>query len=413
MYKGMVNSPETTITNNISNSDTLIYVLDPTRVPSELPNVMTLGTSSNAETVKVLSMDGSALTVERGFQGTPIAWNVGTIIARNFTEYDYEALRINVSNLGSTDENKGASLVKIHDADGNFTSDNVEGALKENAAGISEVNLSLSHRNLLDNPFFTVNQRGLTSYANGTGYCVDRWNRGNPYAVDVYDNYIQITSGVNNGFFTQKLENVFVKLPNKEVTASVIAEVVSGTAYLSIRDGSSKSVEIKTGLTTISKTIINSPTEDNITIYASPGAVIKLYAVKLELGSKSTLANDLPMDYGKELAVCQRYQHIPDTSTICEIGIGIAISTTSLRIPIKFPVRMRDLPVLSVAPSEFQVSDFSGAPIVLTGLSINSAQNGLDSTVLIATVASGLTQFRTYQLTPVTAGNKMIFSANL
>lgn len=97
MYKGLVNSPETTITNNISNTDTLIYVLDPTRVPSELPNLMTIGTSSTAETIRVLSIDGNAITVERGVQGTPIAWNAGTIIARNFTEYDYEALRQNVT----------------------------------------------------------------------------------------------------------------------------------------------------------------------------------------------------------------------------------------------------------------------------------------------------------------------------
>ncbi|HQE50228.1 MAG TPA: hypothetical protein PKV93_12870, partial [Fervidobacterium sp.] len=69
MFKGMVNSPETTITNDINAGDTIIYVLDETKVPEELPNLMTLGTGTSAETVKVLEVNGNALTVERGFQG--------------------------------------------------------------------------------------------------------------------------------------------------------------------------------------------------------------------------------------------------------------------------------------------------------------------------------------------------------
>ena len=105
MFKGVANSPETTITNNISNSDTLIYVLDETRIP-EPPNLMVLGTGVGAETIKVLSIDGNAITVERGFQGIPRAWNAGTIIARNFTEYDYNTLVENVKTLkGNTDTN--------------------------------------------------------------------------------------------------------------------------------------------------------------------------------------------------------------------------------------------------------------------------------------------------------------------
>ncbi len=197
MYDGMVNSPETTITNNISNSDTIIYVLDPSRVPAELPNLMTLGNGTNAETVIVTAIDDNALTVERGFQGTPAAWNAGTVIARNFTEYDYNALKENIleldsnkeplikdatskttpvdadtlpltdsaasgatkkitwsniktalkayfdtkyvslMNLVSTDNEKGASLVGIEDADGHYEGNTVEEALAEAANLIS------------------------------------------------------------------------------------------------------------------------------------------------------------------------------------------------------------------------------------------------------------------------------------
>lgn len=98
MYSGVVNSPETTITNNIGVSDTIIYVLDPARVPAP-PNLMTLGTGTNAETVKVLSIADNALTVERGFQGVAKDWLAGTIIARNFTAYDHDAVKANIEDL--------------------------------------------------------------------------------------------------------------------------------------------------------------------------------------------------------------------------------------------------------------------------------------------------------------------------
>ena len=99
MYKGVVNSPETTITNDISNTDTLIYVLDESRVPDDLPNLMTIGTGTNAETIKVVSKAGSAILAIRGFQGIAKSWPTGSIIARNFTEYDYNALMENINTL--------------------------------------------------------------------------------------------------------------------------------------------------------------------------------------------------------------------------------------------------------------------------------------------------------------------------
>lgn len=102
MFKGVVNSPETTITNDISNTDTLIYVLDGTRVPANLPNIMTLDTGTNAETIKVLSITSNAITVERGFQGIAKAWTAGTVISRNFTEYDYNALIENIGEVNSS-----------------------------------------------------------------------------------------------------------------------------------------------------------------------------------------------------------------------------------------------------------------------------------------------------------------------
>jgi len=116
MYPGMINSPETTITNNINESDTIIYVLDPARVP-EPPNLMTLGTGTNAETVKVLEINDNAITVERGFQGVAKSWPAGTVIARNFTEYDYNALKENIEDLEATKETPQGAQAKANAAE--------------------------------------------------------------------------------------------------------------------------------------------------------------------------------------------------------------------------------------------------------------------------------------------------------
>ena len=100
MYAGMINSPETTITNSLGPADTTIYVLDPSRVPTP-PNLMTLGTGTNAETVLVTGLSDNALTVVRGYQGIAKDWLPGTIIARNFTEYDHAAFKANITDLGT------------------------------------------------------------------------------------------------------------------------------------------------------------------------------------------------------------------------------------------------------------------------------------------------------------------------
>ena len=39
----------------------------------------------------------------------------------------------------------------------------------------------------------------------------------------------------------------------------------------------------------------------------APGYSFNIVAIKLELGSVSTLANDPPADYGEQLALCQCY----------------------------------------------------------------------------------------------------------
>jgi len=97
MYPGMVNSPQTELASAIDNQQTTIPLLDASKLPPA-PNLATIGVGEDAETILYTGVSGNDLTgVTRGFQGAAKAWVQGTKVARNFTAYDYDALRQNVA----------------------------------------------------------------------------------------------------------------------------------------------------------------------------------------------------------------------------------------------------------------------------------------------------------------------------
>lgn len=99
MYKGKVNSPATLLVETIDSSVTSIKVADGSVFPKG-PNVAVIGTDGNAETIKYDSINGNILVgCVRGFQGKASVWDKDTIIARNFTEYDLDAIQENILEL--------------------------------------------------------------------------------------------------------------------------------------------------------------------------------------------------------------------------------------------------------------------------------------------------------------------------
>lgn len=99
MYPGVANSPETFLKENVAPEGTTLYVGD-SSVFGELPTLAVIGTDQNAETVLVKSKkpDGG-LEVQRGLEGIARKWKKATIIARNFTNYDYKVLVENIDKL--------------------------------------------------------------------------------------------------------------------------------------------------------------------------------------------------------------------------------------------------------------------------------------------------------------------------
>ena len=101
MYSGVVNSPETYLKETLAQGATVMYVANGT-VFGALPTLATIGDSENAETVLVKSKrsDGG-YDIQRGFEGNDKKWDKATTVARNFTNYDYQTLVYNITNVNN------------------------------------------------------------------------------------------------------------------------------------------------------------------------------------------------------------------------------------------------------------------------------------------------------------------------
>ena len=99
MYSGVANSPETYLKENVAPEGTTIYLND-TSVLGDLPTLAVIGTDQNAETVLVKSKrsDGG-LEIQRAVEGLAKKWEKATVVARNFTNYDYKTLKENIELL--------------------------------------------------------------------------------------------------------------------------------------------------------------------------------------------------------------------------------------------------------------------------------------------------------------------------
>lgn len=101
MYDGVVNSPETYLTQNLAADATIIYVAD-SSVFGNLPNLAVIGTDQNAETILIkLKRSDGGLDVQRALEGPAKRWEKTTAIARNFTNFDYQQIKNNIEKLNT------------------------------------------------------------------------------------------------------------------------------------------------------------------------------------------------------------------------------------------------------------------------------------------------------------------------
>ena len=238
-------------------------------------------------------------------------------------------------------------------------------------AANARVNLGifLSNKNLLNNWDFRnpVNQRGLNTTAAGSShlYWLDRWqnihlNFENSREWILTQDGITATGvSADERFLEQRLEFPSLYI-GKQVTLSIeytgagVRGRLGTTASPFFEASSTKTVG---SFTTIFSSVAG---EQRVILNLDPSLGGVIHRVKLEFGSVSTLANDPPMDFGRELVVCQRYYEksynllIPPGSTTRQMQGEIPIGSTpgSLGVfshgSVSFKVRKRIDPTIKI-----------------------------------------------------------------
>lgn len=257
----------------------------------------------------------------------------------------------------------------------------------------ANISAGASNRNLLDNPFFTVNQRDFTSVTATNGvYAVDRWkiNNGGGTGSTISvtsQGYIQLTTGSTYISFQQMFGAN--ELEGKTVTMSVND---NGTIYsYSFTVPTRGSADVTAG-TFVFKTgcscnffVMNTSSAYgyNIQLSIGTGYSATIRAVKLELGSYSTLANDVPPDYVKELEKCKYYfERIQARNVVTSIGAGYNDGYNTM------------YGVLKIAPKR-QTPSVSGSSLIVgtTSLNVTSSSKGMyafasDGSVVLQIIAN-------------------------
>lgn len=230
-----------------------------------------------------------------------------------------------------------------------------------------------SNRNLLDNPWFTVNQRGAATVSS-VGYYLDRWYSYNNYTVTA--NGITTTSA---GSFDQTLESALKTALNGQ-TVTMSAKLADGTVYSATGTyysayGSTYAIGSGGGITFYI-------TGDGKARYTF-GNNLSIRAVKLELGSHSTLANDVPPDYSEELRKCKYYfERVKTAGNALSLGIGYNDGYNTM------------YGVMKIEPKRVTPS-LSGSSLLIGTTSLNTTSSsktiysfGSDGTVVMQIVAT-------------------------
>lgn len=276
--------------------------------------------------------------------------------------------------------------------------------------------------NLLDNPWFTVNQRGTGTYPLTTAaYFIDRWKSSGGNTLTINTNGIKMVSGTGTHQNLIQANPVIEGLLGKTVTASVMSQtgVISSVTFTlpssissgSLYDGGSVTVDGVALKVHIANTYSGLPSGYAFWLYSSATAQTVTYrAVKLELGTVSTLANDTPPNYAEELAKCQRYfvRFAPTAYTTVWNGVCINTSTFAFNITTPVPMRVSNNMTISFTGTlDFVEQTTSGAALrSVTGLTVYVPVSNSNLLRVLATTASTLGTnnlgcIYTYAYTPV------------
>lgn len=286
----------------------------------------------------------------------------------------------------------------------------------------------VSNRNLLDNPWFTVNQRGQSVYSStNLIYTLDRWKLRSDDAtkgISVSTDGVTLDSGATMTLYQLINEEMYSYLRGKNITFSILLSdgtIKSATAVFPDNDPSTTQVLLNIQITgQWYLRIIYVPGSNNPWHYeihnwgvAAPTS-LSVRATKLEIGEVSTLAMDTAPNYPEELLKCQRYFiRLSGGTNGVNFAFGKAHDATVARAIINFPTKMRKTPTLgySNVGDAFFTTWGTNERVYATALAINGAYDRTDAVTLDFT-STGMTADET-MFFGVKASGYIDFSADL
>jgi hypothetical protein len=183
-----------------------------------------------------------------------------------------------------------------------------------------------------------VNQRGVSGSISATGYFYDRWLL-NSGTVTVASAYLTLA---NAAVIEQRIEGL--NLAGTVVCVSVNLEgtIISGSGAFPSSAGTASVTLTGFGTATLGYNA------GYMYVLLTADAARNVTAVKVEMGTTSTLHLDPPVDRGVELMKCYRYYiRLKSTISYGSYGIFMAESNNLLRVTIVLPTQMRILPTYS------------------------------------------------------------------
>lgn len=259
-----------------------------------------------------------------------------------------------------------------------------------------------SNRNLLDNPWFTVNQKGFTSITiTGSGTNIfDRWMASRSTVTLNDDGTLTVIPSQYTYGLIQRIERSRLVLgATYTASAKINGEIYSVTF---VWDGTIKNMSYSEGAR---RGVYLGPESNFVAVwfFGDASDTMTFTATKLEKGTVSTLANDAPPDYGEELAKCQYYCRVLDGSSYT--AVGLAYSATLIRFPL--PFLMRAQPSIAVGGAVYATG--TGGTLTVSSTTVGGRNS---NSVELSCSVSGATTNTPYMLW-LNAGAKIILSADL
>ena len=282
-------------------------------------------------------------------------------------------------------------------------------------------------QNLLINPFFTVNQRGSTTYAiTKPAYTLDGWKTsGDTKAGEVVvgQRYAKLTNSSGTLGLGQFVED-YGALAGETVTLSMAVDILSGSYHLGLNDGTGQAGEVlsQKGLQVyaLTATLSDSPSQLWCQLISEGAASCRIFGAKLEVGDHQTLAMQgedgtwqlTQQPDPAEILRCYRYQYVPvEGDTSYPLGYGFAFSTSSARMVFPCGVKMRLAPSVTFLNG----SNLSGIGIFNNGASHTptavAGTRNLPGGVGVIFTTSGLVTNDVCTLRSISG--KLLFDANL